>query len=198
MMSLIPVRFHALRCLVAIATMTSTSAADVEIYYDKADWEAAVGAYTTIDFTGFPEGTLITDQYADLGVLFTDGNDFIDLNDTAFPNDGAGLLGNMFDDIELAFDQPTSWLGLEFPGGLWLRLYRDGELMYTSPVFDGAYFTGLVSSEPFDAVDIIDVSGESVAIDDLHFGPPIPAQGALALLAVAGLTRRTRGRSVGR
>ena len=38
---------------------------------------AVEGDFTTIHFFEFPDLTFITDQYLDLEVLFTDGNDFI-------------------------------------------------------------------------------------------------------------------------
>ena len=64
----------------------------VEEFTDKDDWIVAVGDFTTIGFTGFPGGTFITDQYADLGILFTDGNDSISPFDPiTYPEDGWGL-----------------------------------------------------------------------------------------------------------
>ena len=77
----------------AVAALTCASVlpahAGVTEFTDRAEWEAAVGVFSTIDFTQFPQGTIITDQYQDLGVLFTDGNDSIFFSN-GFPNDGAG------------------------------------------------------------------------------------------------------------
>ncbi len=68
----------------AVAALTCASAlpahAGVTEFTDRAEWETAVGAFTTVNFTGFPEFTVITDQYADLGVFFTDANDVIRLS----------------------------------------------------------------------------------------------------------------------
>ncbi len=160
-------------------------------YFDRATWEAAVGDFTTIGFTGFPGGTFITDQYADLGILFTDGNDSIFLSEPAFPNDGAGLDGN--GDIGVAFDTPQAWIGVDFPGFLTIELYSGGELIHTAEFGFGGVgnFGGLISSQLFDAAVLIDPLDQA-AIDDLHFGVPAPS--ALWLLAVAALLPRRRRR----
>jgi MYXO-CTERM domain-containing protein len=42
-----------------------------------------------------------------------------------------------------------------------------------------------VSPQPFDEIRITDPVGSQVSIDDLHFGPPIPAPGALGLFGFA-------------
>ena len=168
------------------------SAGFVEEFTNKDEWIAAVGQFTTIDFTGFPDGIFITDQYADLGILFTDGNDSIFLNDGAFPNDGAGLDGN--GNISVVFDTPQAWIGVDFPGFLTIELFSGGRLFYTSSIAGGGgagFFLGLVSSELFDAAVLTDPADEA-AIDDLQFGVPTPS--ALWLLAVAALLpRRRRG-----
>ncbi len=164
-------------------------------FTDKQEWEAAVGAFTTIDFTGFPDGTFITDQYADLGVLFVGGNENIFVNDFLFPNDGAGLDDGGFTPIAVSFDTPQAWIAVDFPGLIQFELFSAGELIYTSSEFGVGgvgNFAGLVSTELFDLAVMSDPSGVDVVIDDLHFGVPSP--GAIALLALGGLffTRRRR------
>ena len=163
-------------------------------FFDRDEWVKAVGEgnFLTVDFTGFPDGIFITDQYADLGILFTDGNDSIFLNDGAFPNDGAGLDG--FGNISVSFDTPQAWIGVDFPGFLSIELFSGGRLFYTSSIAGGGgvgFFFGLISSELFDAAGLIDPGGDAF-IDDLHFG--VPAPGAIWLLALAGLLPRRRRR----
>ena len=161
-------------------------------FTDPLEWQAAVGMFVTVDFTGFPNGTFITDQYAELGILFTDGNDSIFLNDGAFPNDGAGLDGN--GNISVSFDTPQAWMGVDFPGALQIELFSSGRLFYTSSIAGGGgagFFLGLISSELFDSAVLIDPADQA-AIDDLHFGVPTP--GALWLLGVAALLPRRRRR----
>ena len=163
----------------------------VEEFTDKDEWIAAVGAFTTIDFTGFPDGTFITDQYADLGILFTDGNDSIDVW-AGHVNDGWGLDGNP--DIHLSFDSPQAWIAVHFPGDVQIDLFS-GDILLSSSVFIAGglgNFGGVISSELFDTVVILDPSVGDVFIDDLHFGVPAPS--AMWLLAVAALLPRRRRR----
>jgi MYXO-CTERM domain-containing protein len=84
-------------------------------------------------------------------------------------------------------------------------LYFQGAHVYTSTIFIGPFpgggFAGLVSSMPFDEVLMTRLHDptDPVYYDDLHFGPPIPAPGALgalgafALAALIGRRRRRRG-----
>ena len=159
---------------------------------DKDEWIAAVGHFTTIDFTGFPDGTPITDQYADVGVHFVDGTDFIlCCSEITFPNDGAGLDGNQ--GIELVFDSPQAYIAADFPGILRIDLFSRGDLIYSSSFFGGGgagFFGGLVSSELFDAAILSDPTDGNVVLDDLHFGVPAPP--TLGLLALTGLLGKRR------
>ena len=154
--------------------LSASAHGGVEEFDDKDEWIAAVGEFTTIDFTGFEVGTFITDQYADLGILFTDGNDSIH-NTCSYVNDCWGLDGN--GDIAVAFDTPQLWIGVDFPGILRIELYRDGRLFYVSNDYGVGVgqFVGLLSTESFDAAVLIDAAGEA-EIDDLHFGPPGPGK----------------------
>ncbi|MFB3138667.1 MAG: hypothetical protein ACE10B_05560, partial [Phycisphaerales bacterium] len=121
-------------------------------FFDKEEWEAAVGQFTTIGFTGFPDGTFITDQYADLGVLFTDGDDTIHMS-PSYMNDGWGLRGNGI--ITVAFDTPQAWIGVDFPGLLMIELFSAGQLIYTSEI-SASSFLGLISGEFFDGAVLSD------------------------------------------
>jgi MYXO-CTERM domain-containing protein len=181
---------------VMILTCAATSArGEVREYTDYDEWRSAVGHFTTIQFTEYPPGTIVTDQYADLGILFTDGNDVI-LERSYFLNDGFGLWGPGFDDVTVEFDSARTAIAVHYPGIVRFDLYRADELIYTSSIFDDiiSNFAGLLTTEPFDAALIYDPTGNGVAIDDLHFGPPIPAPGALGLLGFAALAGRRRRR----
>ena len=126
----------------------------------------------------------------------SEGNDNLFLNDNGFPNDGAGLFGGGFTPIAVSFDSPQAWIAVDFPGDVQFELFREGELIYTSSEFGiggVGNFAGLVSSEFFDAAVILDPTDQSVFIDDLHFGVPVPS--ALVLLALAGLFSGGRRRS---
>lgn len=176
--------------------VSSTSSAAVTEYTDEVEWQSAAGAHTTITFAELPLFTLITDQYAYLGVLFTDGSDYTHgFSFNTFPNDGYGLNGAL-DETSLEFSQPTYAIGADFPGGLAFKLYYQDQLIYSSNWFGGSgagWFGGLVSDEPFDMVYIYDPFG-GLFIDDLHFGPPIPAPGVLVTLILAQHVLRSRRR----
>ena len=182
-----------LRCVVMVgllATVGLEARADLLEFGDFQEWSDAVGGdFTTIDFTGFPDATFITDQYEDLGVLFLDGDDNVFCcDDITYPNDGSGLDGNSA--IELEFTQPMSWIAADFPGGLAFELYFEGELIAESTFFAGGgvgFFAGIISDQPFDRATLFDWIDGFVFLDDLHFGPPIPAPGALPLLGGAAL-----------
>jgi hypothetical protein len=180
-------------CFIGLTFMllSAPAHAGVQEFTDKDEWIDAVGEFTTIDFTGFPEGTFITDQYADLGVLFTDRNDTISVND-GFLNDGSGLRGS--DTITVAFDSPEAYIGVDFPGDIQIDLFAAGKLIYSAVFIAGGVgnFAGVLSTELFDSALLSDPSVGGVHIDDLHFG--VPAPGALALLALGALSTRRRRR----
>jgi hypothetical protein len=167
---------------------------DIVEYREKQDWEAAVGEFTTIGFADLPDGTWVTEQYAHLGVHFVDGWDQV-VYGASFLEDGAGLVGG--EQIDIVFDAPVYWIATDFPGGLAIDLYFNGQLFYQSGYFGPSglgNFGGLVSTEPFDRALIWDYD-VNVAIDDLHFGPPIPAPCAMPFIGGALLAARRRRRA---
>ncbi len=96
-------------CAVALGlSAAGTASPGVLEFEDKAEWLDAIGPFVTVDFTGFEPGTVITDQYADLGVLFTDGfYTVVCCSKNTYPEDGAGLDGN--GDITVLFDTPMAY-----------------------------------------------------------------------------------------
>jgi hypothetical protein len=181
--------------LIAAGGWCAGSAAGVQEFTSRAAWEAAVGgSFTTIGFTEYADGTIITDQYDSLGITFTDSNDSIVYAPPSFLNDSIGLGGGSI--ITLSFANVQYWVAVDYPGALDFELYRRGELVYASGPFglSGAgHYAGIVSSVPFDTVILDDWFDEYVFIDDLHFGVPGPT--ALgAMLVGAGLVRTQRRR----
>lgn len=165
------------------------------------DWEQGLFPYQTISFTEFASGTIITDQYSDLGIMFTDGNDLLINNATSFPQDGFGLRGGINganDVIHISFTSPHYAIAAFYPGAMRIELYNDGSLIYTSSDFGGIgnnFFGGVISTTPFDAAIIRDWFDSTMFIDNLYLSNvAIPAPGALSLLAFASLLRRTRKR----
>ena len=162
-----------------VMLLSAPTSADVQEFTDKDEWIDAVGAFTTIDFTGFPAGTWITDQYADFGILFTDGDDWIH-NTCSYVNDCWGLVGGGSNNqITLAFDTPQLWIGVDYPGAMKFELFSEGRLIYTSSDFGvngTGHFAGLLSTSLFDGAVLSDWVDGFVSIDDLHFGAPAPGK----------------------
>jgi hypothetical protein len=180
-----------------ISTVCASSQASVTEYFNRTSWGNAVGPYTTITFQGYPKGTLISTQYAHLGVVFPDGNDTIEYNDS-FVNDEWGLNSNslVHGIITLDFNEPMSAVACDFLGLIDIWLYAEGELIWESAVFsdDASRFGGLVSTVPFDVALIRDPTDGSVNIDDLYFGGAVPGPSALALFAFGTFPWRGRVR----
>jgi len=182
-------------CVVTL-TFSASAAADITVFTDKDEWESAVGEFTTIDFTGFPHATPIDDQYSSFGVNFTAGERIFGPSPSLFLNDGMGLWNNFAEPgIVAEFSQPMQWIAIDFPGFAAIDLYNGEKLVGKTGflgVGGGGNFGGLISTVVFDRAIIFDPFDDAVAIDDLHFGPPIPTPGALGLLAIAVLTSRRR------
>ena len=167
-----PVKYAA--ALILASTAASTAVAGVIEFFDedREEWFVAVVEVTTIGFADFPNATFITNQYEDLGVLFTGGDDFVlCCNELSFPQDGAGLYGNAA--IHLLFTSPQRWIAADYRGGLQIELFFEGNFVYQSSTFalgGSGHFGGLLSTLPFDEAIIFDGTDDFVVIDDLHFG----------------------------
>jgi len=183
-------------CVSALLFVGGAHAAIIAEYTELATYNAAVGAHTIIDFNdGYPDGTVVTDQYIDQGAFFFAGNDEI-FSDPAFLADGVGLQG--FARIDITFSTPMNHIGVEFPGALDIVLYSGSTIIDVSSQFGGTgsgLFGGVISSAPFDRVVLHDWADGSTFIDNLHFGTvaaaPVPAaawlfgSGLLGLIAIS-------------
>ena len=94
--------------------------------------------------------------------------------------------------IHLSFSEPQRWIAADYPGFVRFELFLLGQPIYSGNFPGGGlgFFAGLLSSQPFDEVVILDWVIDQVTLDDLHFG--VPAPGAWALLILGGLGRRRR------
>jgi len=168
--------------------------AAIVVTTDSAEWASQTGSFTTLDFTELAHGEFITDQYADLGVTFT--GTAVGWHHPLFLTDGHGIRSWTRNVIEAQFDVPRTELAVEFVGVVWVLLYLGDEFVaetVMSQLFNGP-FVGIVSTMPFDRVEMLDPGLGVALIDNIHFGAPIPAPGALGLIALAGFTGRRRRR----
>lgn len=187
--------------IVSILQMTFAASAQVFETTNRSLWENSGGSYTSITFTDLPNFTVVTTQYSSFGLTFSDGNDFV--HTTTAYSDGHGLVssdgfGNP-GTIHMSFTEPTYWLGIDFIGALRVNLYNNGQLVYAGqPHFAGfGPFLGFVSTQPFDQAIAWDFQDDVVAIDNIHFGPPVPGPAAPAALLAALLIGSSRRRRSG-
>jgi len=181
-----------------VALISKTVLADVDVNFGIEEWQNDVEEFTTIDFTQYPPETVITNQYSNLGITFTEGDEIITAGDVFM--DGSGLRDFDSglpepDNIWMAFDESITAIAVDFPGIMQFELFQNGESVFVSDPYDddAGGFLGLVSDFSFDEVRIWNPMG-STHIDNLHFAPPIPAPGALGLFAFGSIVLKPRRR----
>ena len=195
----------------AVLAMAGTAAAEVTWTLDKAAWTASYGGQqnvTDVDFGTLTPGTIVTEQFADLGVHFTDGDDVAVLANPLEPPISYPALRSFVPgsppgeyDITIVLDGPMSGFGVR-PNGpnlnleFWLAGSLVGEGHVTGmPYWQPDAFIGFQSSVVFDKVVILHNPSpnpaQGVAVGNLAFA--IPAPGALGVAVVAAaFTRRRR------
>lgn len=184
----------------AVAPVRRSHASFVE-YHDLDSWSAVAGSFTTLDFV-FPQAMLLNSQYSSLGVLFPDGEEVALSQPGLFLQDGWGVKGSALGDadVHLVFLEPQTWIGVWFPGDLYIEFYAAGELLHTSNDLSVGgqsinLFGGVVSTIPFDEVRLVDPFG-LIKVDDILFGAAVPGPSSALLLGAApmlvvGRRRRT-------
>ena len=177
----------------AALVLSAPAFAETQLFFEKAEWEAAVGDYTTIDFTGFEDGEPLSDQYADLGVTAATSNAAFRRAPSIFPSDWWGVSSTFGPGINLAFDTPQRWIAADYPGAVAFRLFMDDVFLDEVQFFGGGtgFFGGLVFDHEFNRVEMVDVTDGIVSVDNLYFGVPAPgAIGLLTLTLLVGPPRR--------
>ncbi len=186
-----------LACLLTAGFIPREAVASVTAITNKQQWLDLVGHHTFIGFTEYPEFTTITTQYASLGVVFPDGNDFI--SESGAYGDNHGLVGvdpTIPGRIGMSFDLPRYAIAFDHTDRTQVELYSNDQLIFSSILYSGGFtpFIGFVSTVPFDRALALDPIGLVVTLDNIYFGPPIPAAPALAALALAALFPTSRRR----
>ncbi len=177
--------------------LATVSHAEFVVYgeSERDNWFTDAGGaahITTIGFTGLPNNSSLTDQYAPMGLNF-EGTNFITLDVPSFADDW-GL--RIFDGNDLFFDEPINWIASDYLGSVRMELYLGDTLLFEFQRPLPEQFSGVISDVAFDRVRVFDPTDNLTVIDDLHFGPPIsvPAPGAFAPLAFVQLITRRRRR----
>jgi len=186
-----------LAALCVASAVAHSAAAAIVVTNDPAEWASQTGSFTTLGFTELAHGEFLTDQYADLGVTFT-GTAVGWFSESAFPTDDHGIRGWTSKVVEAQFAAPRTQLAVEFAGAVWVLLYLGDEFVAHTPVVAQSWngpFLGIVSTMPFDRVEMLDPGLGVTLIDNIYFGAPIPAPGALVLIALAGLAGPRRRRA---
>jgi hypothetical protein len=177
--------------VIAVSMAVESAHCSVTEYSNENAWQTAAGAFTTITFQEVPVGTVVTNQYASLGIQFTPGQV---AESSIYVNDNVGLANGV--PISFTFDQPRQSVAFDYPGSLQIKLFSNGELIYNSGIFGvggTGFFAGIVSTQSFDTVMFSHGFGPPADVDDLHFGAPVPAPAsALLLLGLVALGRRRR------
>mgnify|MGYP006286374493 CR=1 FL=1 len=151
-------------------------------------WERAVGSWQTIDFTGVPVGTFLTDEF-----LESDGITFSSFPQVVGPTgdfvlDGFGILSGIDGHIEFTFATPLRTVAFDLPGSGEIEFFA-GDERIAGPLpmgFPGVdRFSGYISDTPFDRIVLSDQ--DALGIDDLRYGMVVPGPGAVGIGVLAGL-----------
>lgn len=182
--------------MAAASVAPALSGAVTLIKDDFSAWESAAGSFSTCDFTGFPEWTIITDQYSYLGVSFTGpAPNLIHFGGNGiYPQDEWGLNANGV--LELTFQEPVYAVAGHGPGKWRYKLYLGDSLVGETFFYLGGPgdFAGVISDIAFDRVQFEPGQFNGIMFMDNVYFSAIPAPGAMGVLAVGalGFGRRAR------
>ena len=159
----------------------------------------------TFDNPTFPNGTVITDQYSNLGVTFSNGLYFAPQGDFGFPNIDANHLANFTPDGEtivspifINFNQAQSGAAFAFatnPGVSTLTALYKGALVETfnadASTFPINNYFGF-SDIQFDQIQINAASNGAFLLDNLQLSnaevAPVPELSTMTLMLIAMVT----------
>ncbi len=185
--------------IVSVLGVASITSAEVVVYSgsqanpsQRLAWEAQVGEWSTLDFTGLPAGEFFPEDYYldDFGVMFGGGPRLASESEEVYLQDGHGV-GVLPDSsgwhMDVFFDTPVHAFAVDFPGEIRFTLFFEDEVIAHLPGPYGGFvgwFAGLISDQPFDRVRVWDT--DEFLVDDLRFGMVVPGP-ATALVLLPGL-----------
>jgi hypothetical protein len=159
-------------------------------------------ATNLIDFEIVPVNEILSDQYADLGVIWNDSDSRVETRflqpapnerivDAQFGFPG----GDSFSDIRFALSQ--TGFAVRFPGNLNIQLFQDdtpissSEVLFPTGGFQ-EHVAGIVSDIPFNRIQIQRSTGAFYYDIFVQNVVPAPATAALLSLGVLASARRRR------
>jgi len=195
-------QFSGIAVAAGLMLCISPAKADIIEFFDFATWDAAVDTFSIVDFAEYPEFTIITDQYEDVGVVLG-GPGALVIENPGFPPDGHGVRGA--GQIDVRLDGPRFSFGASFIGEIAFDLYYQGAFVagpLSVQLGDAGSFSGVMSDVPFDQVIIYEyITPGDPFVGDLYFGPIVPAPGTWVVAAGGVLLvrggRRRGGRDAG-
>lgn len=191
--------------MAALAVMCTGTSAGAAITYttDPGVWTATAGgpgAVKSVDFGTIPLFQIVTEQFAGLGVHFTDGDDFraatLGSPSYAILVSSPHLSTPPPTSITLKFDSTQfaiSFLAMNSGQPLLFYLGERLVMSYEVPTLQSPYFVGLFSDAPFDRVVVDHFPDANFAtLTNFEFSS-VPTPAPLVLLAlVSHLARRRR------
>lgn len=179
----------------------------IDIYTDRAAFEAASTGLTNITFDGLAPDAFYTDYGAtglDQSGVHFDGGGYLFVVDPLYSPDyydwGSDdiLLGASGGSITATLPGGITAVGSDImsiiPYGATITFTTDsGETASTaSSMWPERAFLGVISTSPIKSVTVTADSGAYPELDNFEFGTAIPAPGSLALLGLGALAARRR------
>jgi hypothetical protein len=160
------VRIGLLAILAVMAAAGSADAGTQTFINDLAGWQAAAGAYSSIDFTTLPDGSPTTtagpaitpsNNYTSRGVTFSSNASQLIIGGN--PTSGFNLFANDFNLASVGITAKLATharaVGILFPGNTTLYVYDANNNLLASPTFSSSgegFFLGVISDTPIDHV----------------------------------------------
>ena len=140
-------------------------------YTDYATWLSDFGASVAENrYAELGDGVIVTSQYSGVGATYTDGDDVT----FRYGDSTDGMLLDGDGRIHISFSTPQTAIGVNFPGALQIIGYDDsGNQVFASDQFAGSgtfHFGGVISTEPFTNVELLDWYDDTVYVDDVFYG----------------------------